>query len=180
MVKRIAEFVGQVLKWVQPNGTRLEYELRAGDEVIATLRFRSSFGSFATATCAEGTWTFKRVGFFHTKDTIREHESATDLAFFENNTWKGGGTLQFPDGRKYPANTNFWSTHYEFTMDSGEPLISYSKIGGFLHMSSATEIHPIAKNIPEMPWMVMLGWYLTLMMYMDSSASTAIIATTMS
>ena len=47
-MKKIPEVIGQELKWVQPSAWKMEYELRAGDELIATLRFRTSFGSFAT------------------------------------------------------------------------------------------------------------------------------------
>lgn len=172
MVK-LAELVGHELKWIQPHALKMEYELHAGEMIAATLRFRSSLGSFATATSADGTWTFKRVGFWQTKVTIRAAESETDLATFRNNTWSGGGTLELLDGRKYPANTNFWSTQYEFKTEQGESLISYRKIGGILHMSSVTEIHPLARNIPEIPWMVLLGWYLTVMMHMDSAAAAA-------
>ena len=170
---KLAELVGHELKWIQPHALKMDYELRAGDTVAATLRFRSSFGSFATATSADGSWTFKRVGFWQTKATIRASEADVDLAVFKNNTWSGGGTLELPDGRKYPANTNFWATQYEFTTEMGEAIISYRKIGGMLHMSAVTEIHPLAKDILEMPWMVLLGWYLTVMMHMDSAAVAA-------
>ncbi len=170
---RLVELVGRELKWIQPHASKMEYELRAGDMVAATLRFRSSFGSFATAASADGEWTFKRVGFSQTKVTIRASGAETDLAVFKNNTWKGGGTLELPDGRKYPANTNFWMTQVEFTTETGDPLISYRKIGGMLHMSSETEIHPLAKDIPELPWMVSLGWYLTIMMHIDSAVVVA-------
>lgn len=172
-MKKLADLVGHELKWVQPHASKMEYELRAGDTLAATLRFRSSFGSFATATSADGIWTFKRVGFFQTKATIRADESETDLAVFINNTWSGGGTLEFPDGRKYPVSTNFWATQLDFKTELGQLLISYKSIGGFLHLSSATEIHPLAKNIPEMPWMVLFGWYLTVMMYMDNATMTS-------
>ncbi len=170
---KLAEFVGHELKWVQPHALKMEYELQAGDQVIATLRFRSSFGSFAAATSADGSWTFKRVGFWQTKVTVRASGGETDLAVFKNKTWSGGGTLELPDGRKYPANTNFWATQYEFTTEKGEAIISYRNIGGMLHMSSMAEIHPPAKDIPETPWMVLLWWYLTVMMHMDSAAAAA-------
>lgn len=170
---RLSDLVGHELKWIQPHAMKMEYELRAGDLVAAALRFRSSFGSFATATSADGSWTFKRVGFTQTKVTIRASEADSDLAVFKNNTWSGGGTLELPDGRSYPANTNFWSTQYEFKTQTGDPLISYRKIGGMLHMSSVTEIHPLARDLPELPWMVSLGWYLTVMMHMDSAVIVA-------
>lgn len=174
---RIAELTGHELKWTQTHATKMEYALCAGDVEAATLRFRSSFGTFATGTSADGVWTFKRVGFTQTKVTIRASEAHVDLAAFKNNTWSGGGTLELPDGRKYPANTNFWATRYDFTTEAGEPMISYTKIKGMLHMSSETVIHPIARDVPEVPWMVMLGWYLTIMMYVDSSVMAAVVAT---
>jgi hypothetical protein len=170
---KMADLVGQELKWVQPHAVKMEYELHAGDVVAATLNFRSSFGSYATAMSGDGSWTFKRVGFWQTKVTVRSSGTETDLAIFRNNTWSGGGTLEFPDGRKYLANTNFWSTKYEFRTEAGEALISYKKIGGMLHMSSGVEIHTLAKDVSELPWMVLLGWYLTVMMYMDSAAVVA-------
>ena len=49
-MKRIANLVGQSLKWEQPSVLKMHYELRTGGgDVAATLQFRSSFGSFATA-----------------------------------------------------------------------------------------------------------------------------------
>ncbi len=175
-MEKIAEYVGKELKWVQPHASKMEYEMRSGDMVIATLRFRSSFGSFATAASADGTWSFKRVGFLNTRVTIRANGSETDMAIFKNNTWSGGGTLELLTGKKYTVNTNFWETRFEFKTEMGDTLIKYEKIGGFLHLSSKTEVNSIAKNIPEMPWMVMLGWYLTVMMYMDNAAAATIVA----
>ena len=170
---KMTELIGQELQWIQPHALKMEYELRAGDMIAATLRFRSSFGTFATAVSADGSWTFKRVGFWHTKVTVRASGAETDLASFKNNTWSAGGTLELPDGRNYPANTNFWSTQYEFKTETGEALISYRNIGGILHMSAAVEIYTPAKDIAEMPWLVSLGWYLAVMMHMDSAAVAA-------
>ena len=47
-MRKLAELVSQQLKWVQPSAFKMHYELRAGDELAATLRFRRAFGSFAT------------------------------------------------------------------------------------------------------------------------------------
>jgi hypothetical protein len=78
---------------MQPSAWREAYELRAGDDLVATLRFRSAFGSFATAETAEDCWTFKRVGFWKTHVTVRRCGADEDLAVFHNNTWNGGGTM---------------------------------------------------------------------------------------
>jgi len=168
----IPQVIGRELKWQQPKAWKMQYELRADDELIATLRFRSSFGSFATAESADGCWTFKRVGFWQTKATIRACGSDIDIAVFRNNTWSGGGTLELSEGRKFLATTNVWQTNFEFQSETGQILVRF-KPGGFVHLSATVEIQPDAADVPELPWIVMLGWYLTVMMYMDTAATAA-------
>ena len=170
---KIAELIGREVKWVQPSAWKMEFELRAGDELIATLRFRSSWGSFATAESADGCWTFKRIGFWQTKATIRTCGSEADIALFNNNTWSGGGTLELADGRKLLATTNGWRTTLEFKSETGETLVRF-KSGGFIHVSATVEIQPAAAEMPELPWIVMLGWYLIMMMYMDTISVSAV------
>ena len=67
----IRDVVGTELEWVQPHALRREFELRAGEEAVAKLEFRSTFGSLASAQSGEGTWTFKRVGFWRSHVTVR-------------------------------------------------------------------------------------------------------------
>src|SRR5262249_13851170 len=54
-MKRLRELVGRELKWTQPRATKRDFDLLDGEEIVATLRFRSFFGSFATAGTADGT-----------------------------------------------------------------------------------------------------------------------------
>ena len=170
-MKNIHTAARQELKWKQPHALKMEYELLdSADEVVATLRFKSSFVSLATAESADGCWTFKRVGFLQSKTTITHCDSEEDVAIFKNTTWVDGGTLELPDGRKYLASTNFWMTEYEITTESGVPLIKYHRVAGILHMSSRVDIQPEAVELDELGWLVAFGWYLTVMMYMESAA----------
>lgn len=47
------------------------YELCAGEALVAVMRLRSAWGTLATASSADGCWTFKRVGFWQNKASIR-------------------------------------------------------------------------------------------------------------
>lgn len=170
---RIRDFATEPLRWEQPRSLRMDYELRTADRLIATLRFRSAFGSFATLQDGEGCWTFKRVGFWHPQVTIRALESDQEVAIFRNNTWTHGGTLAFADGRCYLASTNFWTTEYHFKTMTAEPLVAFRKIGGLLHLSSQVEILPAAAQLPELPWLVGFGWYLTILMHADASTAAS-------
>jgi hypothetical protein len=151
----------------------MEYELGAPDALIATLRFRSSFGSLATVESADGCWTFKRVGFFQTRISIRVCGSETEIATFWNNTWSGGGALELPDGGRLKATTNFWQTRLEFRAENDESLIRFEP-GGILRVYSSVEIAPQAKEVLEkLPWLVSLGWYLIILLRSDSAAICA-------
>lgn len=171
-MRKIAELIGQQLEWVQPSALKMQYELRAGDELAATLRFRSSFGSFATGENADGCWTFKRIGFWQTRVTVRACGEDVDIATFKNNTWSGGGTLELATGRKFLATTNFWHTNLEFQDESGVTLIKLMS-GGLIHLSAKVNVEQNAVNLPELPWLVMLGWYLVVMMHIDSATAAA-------
>lgn len=172
-MKSIFSATHQPLKWTQPSAFRMQYELLSGEEVLAALAFRSSFGTLATAETADGCWTFKRVGFWQTRLTIRPCGEEEDLAVFKNNTWSGGGTLEFPDGRIFRATTNFWKTRLEFHNLADEVLVVFHS-GGFFHLSADVEITPNGASAPELPLVLCLGLYLIIMMQQDSAAGAAV------
>lgn len=108
---------------------------------------------------------------------FRSCGSDVDIAMFRNNTWSGGGSLELPDGRKFLATTNFWQTSFELKTEADETLVRF-KTRGLLHLSATVEIQPDAAAMPELPWLVMFGWYLVVMMHMDSAALTGSVAAT--
>ncbi len=155
----------------------MEYELRSGTDLLATLKCRNMFGTFATAASADGCWTFKRVGFWQ-NGSIRACGSETDIAVFKNNTWDRGGTLQFsgefPGGSTFKATTNFWMTNFEFRTAADEPLVTFD-YGGVFHRSADVHISPLGQRIPECSMLVLFGWYLVLMLDMDNGAGAVVV-----
>jgi len=160
------------LRWVQPHVFDRTYELRDGDDLVATLSFRSTFGSFATARTADGVWTFKRVGFWQTRATVRADGQPADLAVFQHATWSGGGTLRLADGREILVTTNFWQSRIEFRWPDGEVLFRYST-SGFLRQESDLEVMPALARVAEAAWLLPFGWYLVVMMHEDAAAVVA-------
>lgn len=172
MRRPLLEFVNRDLEWSQPNALKREYELRAGDEIAATLRFRSAFGSLAVAACADGSWSFKRVGFLHPRVTVREEGSETDLAVFKNKTWSRGGTLEFPDGRHVKAATNFWQTRFTLETEHEHVLIEY-KTRGVVRLAGGMTVSREGAAMKELPFLVTLGWYLVVMLHEESARVAA-------
>ncbi len=161
-MKSIYEMIGAPQQWKQPHLMEPAFELMRNDEIIATLRFKNGFGSSATGTAANGCWTFKTQGFLKSYVTIREQGNENNLAIFRNNTWSGGGTLEFPNGRRYPANSNYWHAEFEFRNESGESLMKFTNIGGF-KLHAHLDIFPLASDLKETSLLAILGWYLAVM-----------------
>lgn len=170
---RMSDLIGHDLQWTQPAASKQEYELLAADLVVCRLHVHSSFSTLATATSSEGTWLFNRPGFWQHKATVRTEENPETLATFSSNVWKGGGVLDLQNGRCIQTKTNFWATNYRILDEMENDLISYVNIRGFFRSACNVEIHPLARNLAELPWLVPFGWYLIMMQHRDNSAAAA-------
>jgi hypothetical protein len=168
------------LFWVQPKTMQRKYELRAGDRTAASLDFKTAFGSFALAVTSEGRWTFKRVGFFSTRVTVRRESEEIDLAVYRPN-WSGTqGRLEFMDGRAFTWKTaNFWATRYTMIDAAGNALVTYqsgaeeAKLSDFFKDQARVEIDPAARGMADISLLVLIGWYLILLQHADTAVVAA-------
>jgi hypothetical protein len=173
-MRRIADVVRHRLRWTQPGLFERSYELRSGTDVAATLSFRSAFGSLAEARSADGAWTFKRTGFWQTRATVRVEGSPADLAVFEHNTWSGGGILRVAGGPSILVTTNMWQSKIEFRLSEEHVLFRYNT-EGFMRQAAELEIAPPLEPMAEMPWLLLFGWYLVVMMHHDAANAVVIV-----
>jgi hypothetical protein len=151
---------------VKPKTLKRDYKLISGTDAFGSITFKKSFGTLAEAGVAGQCWSFKRIGFFNTKVTIRNCGDKNDLATFINNTWKGGGTLYFKDGTSYKANTNFWNSEFGFQSPKGKKLLKIST-KGFLKTSTLIEINKGGEVDPKIELLVLLACYLSIMIRQD-------------
>lgn len=168
-MRRIADAIRHPLHWVQPRLFDRAYELLSGTDVVATLTLRTAFGTMAEARSADGAWTFKRVGFWQTRATVRWEGESHDLAVFEHDTWKGGGTLKMAGGSAILVTTNFWQSRIEFQLPEGDVLFRYLT-EGFMRQEAGLEVAARAERMADLPWLILFGWYLVVMMHQDAAA----------
>jgi hypothetical protein len=145
----------------------LQYELKSGDEVVATLKFRNLMGTLAVAEGLGGCWNFKRVGFWQSDATVRACDSDTNIATFKRNIWKNAGSLILPDNRELRVTGNVWLTQLEIQKATGECLMRL-KVQGLTQTSAEVEILPAAEDFPETSWLIMFCWYLVVSMQMNA------------
>lgn len=142
--------------------------------LMSSLRCRfERYGAPWPVETADGIWTFKRIGFWQTRATVRKEGADTDLAVFEHDTWSGGGTLTLADGRKIQVTTNFWRSRIECLWEDGDVLFRYHT-EGFLQLGASLELLPAGANVPELPWLLAFGWYLVVMTQHDAATAAVI------
>lgn len=175
MMRKINEVATGELVWVQPARLKQEFELRAGDEVVGSLRFERS--SLATGEAADQSWTFKREGFWHPRITVRVPGSDVNIALFSPG-WAGGGTLDL-DGRQMRfVAANFWHSQWDWVDAQNKPLVHFKSHQGLLKTEGQVEIQTEAIQSPDLPLLVVLGWYLLVLFARDAAASLAVVAST--
>lgn len=182
-MKSITEALYSQPQWVQPRAVQNRFELRADQDLYAELEFPRWYGSLANAAAAEERWTFKRVGFFNPRVTVRSQGSEIDLAVFHPK-WTGTeGTVQLSGRAAYTWKTaNFWATEYIWLNADGVPLIVYKQgieaswLADLFKTQARVEIQPSAQDLPDLALLVLLGWYLIVLKQQDdaSIAATAV------
>ncbi|PKL82026.1 MAG: hypothetical protein CVV24_12215 [Ignavibacteriae bacterium HGW-Ignavibacteriae-3] len=184
-MKSLREKTGEHLSWMQPKATHQLFELKEGENVFGRLVFPKSVGSLAEAETSDGKWTFKRVGFFNTKITVRKFGEEHELAVFKPNLMAKSGSLEFSSGKKFQWHAaNFWETKFELKDDAGEAIVTFQsgvddpKLKDWFKTQARVEIHEDKKDLEELPVIVLLGWYLIIVLQMDSSAGAVVAAAT--
>jgi hypothetical protein len=166
----ITPYAGQQLCWVRHSSEKRAYELRAAEQVLATLRWRR--GPLAEAETADGQWTFQRVGFWRRVVTVRAAASDADLAEFHP-SWTGTGRLELGARQLRWVATSFWRAEWSWQDAAGTPLIRYLRGTRRPPVAGRVEITPTAGGLPDLALLVTLGWYLVLLNAQDQSASAS-------
>ncbi len=179
-MRTLSSSVGTALYWIQPKGLGRYFELRAGDDVLATLRFETLCGSLARAESADGSWTFKRAGFFKPRVTVRKAGEEVNSAVYTPR-WTGReGVLEFAGGRVFNwTQTDFWATRYQISDVAENPLVSFesgldqSRLTDLFKTQARVAIDLRGRALPELPLLVLLGWYLIVLQKEDAAAVAA-------
>jgi len=100
------------------------YELGCNGEIIASLQRKSCWSSEFRAESANGSWQFRRTGWFHTGTEIVDLNSGVRIALFKPN-WSGGGMLEFSAGPRFRlTQKGFWRPVWTMLADMGQPILS--------------------------------------------------------
>jgi hypothetical protein len=166
-MKSLNEFIGQELQWVRPHLLRSEYELRAGDELLARIYLKGAFKSQVYVESADGHWMIERKGLRQTISILLP-DTYTELATIKRGR-SDQATLFFPDGREYRwQRTSFWHDGWTWLNNEGTPLL-HVKRGAHI------QLEPAAQGLPELALLITLGWYLHKQQQEEAATIAAIV-----
>jgi hypothetical protein len=168
-VRAISEVASGELGWIQSRG--LNFELRADDEIVGSLRWERS--AHATAVTADRRWAFNREGFWRSRITVRVPGSVTTFAVFYPR-WLGGGSLEGQPGRPLRmVSRSWWRAQWDWVDEVGQPLVHIKNQGRWFEVKYRVVIERQAIALPEMPLLVMLGLYVIVLRSLDASSGGA-------
>ncbi len=148
--------------WAHPDSGRPAFVLRAHEEEIGWLQFKSGLGVRSTAEFEGQRWTFERTGVFYACVTIRAEGSDASLAEFTPFlTGCGGGVVSFSAGPQYCWNkASIWSSNWCFRCKEHKSTVCVAQEAGSLTAGGKVMICSDAAQLPETPVLVLLAWYL--------------------
>jgi hypothetical protein len=151
---------GQEFLWqkVKAPGVKRAREIVIDGESWCRIRRVKAWGSLMAVESKTGSWTFKRVGWFRTRITIRKADSGENVALFTPSfTWFGSaGTLQFERGGVFRwAGTKSFGREHTFFDQNQMPLLQFRGRTGKCRMTFAS-----ATDSPELPLIAALGYYI--------------------
>lgn len=161
-MKMIQELTGRGLRWSQPRALQCDYELRDGDEVVATLASRGSFYPTSSFASADGRWEFRQAGFWGLRTLIRAEGSSEEVATLCRSAWHAGGRIEVRGAEVLQARSNFTMTRLEFRDMSGHPIVRCDRFRGVFRKSADLWLAPDAANQSELPWLAGLIWHFAL------------------
>ena len=174
-MRAIADLQSPLLTWA-PVGRR-SYQFAAGDDLVATLDWVKRAGSLARGEAADGTWTFKRVGYFRPYVSIRIADAPTDLATLRRST-RRDSVLHFADGRRFVWKpTRLRRRQMAFVSVAGETLLTMLPRTKLTRRHADVEIPRGVRGVRELSLLALVGWYRLLLDFEDEDLAALAVIT---
>ncbi|MDX1992872.1 MAG: hypothetical protein SF029_10800 [bacterium] len=157
-------YIAQGIRWIQPGIWKTMYELRSRDgTVIATFTQPRPGSAQAEVIEPDGTrWTLRRKGVLRRQVIIQRGGEPLNVVF-RYRTFSDNGALHLPDGRVYRWQAgDFYESSWAWLAESDQFLGGFYADGRLIYNADLAPA-PIAANVPALPLMTYLGWYLVVL-----------------
>lgn len=167
-MRSLYEVSSERLRWEKPKWLKRRYELRAGEEVVATLT--RTGGSKAIGEWSGGRCLFSQKRWFNQQILVSDDATTgvdAPLATFT----RRGGVLTLTDGRTlFWVKPSFWRSRRVWS-DGAVTLIEFDPASGYA--SPRVTITSEGARLAELPLLLLLGEYLIVRAREETDAASA-------
>jgi hypothetical protein len=159
------------LRWLRAEQDRHEFQLAAEDDVVATLRWKSTVGSLAVAESAQGRWTLKRTGFLNPAIGLREADTGKDLgrllAHGSHGSW-----IPAEGERLDWRRTSLLIPGWRFQDAKGNVVLEFEPVREKLRLVGALlTIAPKSESRPDLLQLLVVGLYFIALAWLEDQAA---------
>lgn len=180
-MKSLTDLQETTLLWQQTKTMQRSFVLTQGQDIYATLDFNSPFGTLAVAESAEGIWTYKRMGAFRPRISIRIKDIEQDIAIYTPKLW-ADGTLEFKEKDILLWNhLSLWHNEWAFSTREGKVLLTFrpaprESLSDLFKFQLTVQIQDKVPHQEKLPILLTLGMYLMILQHQDSQIMTSVSA----
>lgn len=173
---RLDSFAGQPLTWTQTVVGMNDYELHAGANLVATLYFPPTFGighKSARGETSDGCWMFNSLS--GGRVSIKSCDTKNEVGLFARDKGDAGAVSLVNGQELFLVPLTNWMSRpavRELQAESGASLVRLTITPGWTRRSGTVLIQPAAASLTELPWALILMWYLAMADASDSYTSS--------
>lgn len=153
-MRPLRELIGREMRWKRTRLLPAAYELRMDDETLAALEWREIFSRAALATCAEGTWRFRRSSLISLVVLLIDAGTGTEAGRYSPGP--RGGTLRLADGSTYRVGRDGFFGPLTVWRQDGGRLLHFSR----LLMGRDMQLDASASAEPRLGLLATFAFYL--------------------
>jgi hypothetical protein len=165
---------GREIVWAKPSIWRREYELRVDGERSGVMRFTNWYSREAIVQGLGAAFSFNRKGFFRQSATAENLDLGEKSAPFRY-SWTGGGSLLLDDGVTLTMRHGTWRSRSFWETNNRETLVTFSQ-RSWWRQDMAVTLEPLAADYPELPFLILFGFYLRVLYIEDAGSSAAVVS----
>ena len=159
------------LVWSRLGLFRRDLQLESGSEILASLRWEKMLSDQAIAESADGRWNIgaRRGRSLRREVLVREAQAQEPVATFTR-SWRRTGDLRFVSGPEFAwRREGFWRSEWFWSSARTERLVTFRSRLGF-RSRYEMEVDQAARQLKELPILVLLGAYLTSLISRQTAA----------
>lgn len=168
-VERIRDHWRGGMTWRQPRPFYPEFELRRGGHLFAELEFPSGWILRATGKAFDRSWRLEQKGFWRRTVSMVDVHTGREVLELRLPVWRKAA-LTTSQGRTYTARAGF--THYRIEDEDGMILVRFPFKFRLFRLEADVEVSERAAALPELPELVVAGWFLAVLVMRQATTAS--------